>query len=61
MAQVTERAGVATLPLPPAIRRRRGLVFAFNYGETDWPIPVGGEPVLGIASVAPQSLVVWRH
>jgi beta-galactosidase len=59
---VVARAGIATTPLPAAVRfRRRGnFTFAFNYGDTPWQ-GQGGAPVLGTAPVGPQSLAVWRE
>jgi len=62
MALLCRKAGLRTVALPAEARlRRRGdLVFAFNYGETPWPAPFDGEPLLGTSSVAPRGFSVWR-
>jgi beta-galactosidase len=62
MALLCRKAGLPTIELPAEVRlRRRGdLTFAFNYGETPWPAPFAGEPVLGAQSVAPRGFAVWR-
>ncbi len=56
MALLCQKAGLSTIELPAEVRlRRRGdLVLAFNYGETPWPAPFGGEPLIGAQSVAPR-------
>jgi len=62
MELLCRKAGLSTIELPKGVRlRRRGdLTFAFNYAETSWPAPFGGEPLIGDASVAPRSFSVWR-
>jgi beta-galactosidase len=62
MRLVCRKAGLSTIELPAAVRlRRRGdFTFAFNYGETSWLAPFGGEPLVGDAYVAPRSFSVWR-
>ncbi|MDO6966593.1 beta-galactosidase [Rhizobium alvei] len=62
MALVTEKAGIATMPVPDFIRiRRRGpLSFAFNYGTEDWALPAGAEILLGEAVLKPQAVAIWR-
>ena len=62
MALLCRKAGLSTIELPAEVRlRRRGdLAFAFNYGETPWPAPFGGEPLIGAKSVAPRGFAVWR-
>ncbi len=62
MRLVCRKAGLPTIELPAAVRlRRRGdFTFAFNYGETSWRAPFGGEPLVGDACVAPRSFSVWR-
>jgi beta-galactosidase len=62
MRLVCRKAGLSTIELPAEVRlRRRGnLTFAFNYAETSWTAPFGGEPLIGEASVAPRSFSVWR-
>ena len=62
MALLCRKAGLSTMGLPAEVRlRRRGdLTFAFNYGETPWLAPFGGEPLIGTLSVAPRGFTVWR-
>jgi len=62
MRLVTKAAGLATTPLPEAIRlRRRGdLTFAFNYGTEPWTAPNFGKLLLGEQTMRPQSVAVWR-
>ncbi len=62
MALLGRKAGLPTIELPAEVRlRRRGdLAFAFNYGETPWQAPFGGEPLIGAKSVAPRGFAVWR-
>ena len=62
MGLLCRKAGLSTIELPEGVRlRRRGdLIFAFNYAETSWPAPFGGEPLIGDACVAPRSFSVWR-
>jgi beta-galactosidase len=62
MALLCRKAGLAAIELASEVRlRRRGdLTFAFNYGETPWLAPFGGEPLLGTLSVAPRGFTVWR-
>ena len=62
MGLLCRKAGLSTIELPEGVRlRRRGdLTFAFNYAETSWPAPFGGEPLIGDASVAPRSFSAWR-
>lgn len=61
LALAAERAGLTTFPVPDHIRlRRRGdLVFAFNYGTAEWPIPEGAQPVLGEALLKPYAVSAW--
>lgn len=63
MAYVAKQTKLAVTKLPPHIRlRRRGpLTFALNYGTKAWPVPKGVDIVLGKASVAPQSLTIWKQ
>ena len=63
MRLICREAGLLTVELPAEVRlRRRGdLTFAFNYGETSWPAPFGGEPLIGNACVAARSFSVWRR
>jgi beta-galactosidase len=63
MALLCRKAELRTIELPAEVRlRRRGdLVFAFNYGESPWPAPFGGEPLLGASSVPPRGFAVWRE
>ena len=62
MALLCRKAGLSTIELPAEVRlRRRGdLTFAFNYGETPWPAPFAGEPLVGAQTVAPRGFSVWR-
>ena len=62
MELLCRKAGLSTIELPEGVRlRRRGdLIFAFNYAETPWPAPFGGEPLIGEVCVAPRSFSVWR-
>jgi beta-galactosidase len=62
MALLCRKAGLSTIELPAEVRlRRRGdLTFAFNYGETPWPAPFGGEPLIGAPRVVPRGFSVWR-
>jgi beta-galactosidase len=62
MALLCRKAGLPTVELPAEVRlRRRGdLAFAFNYGESPWTAPFGGQPLLGASSVAPRGFSVWR-
>ena len=58
---VADKAGLATVALPEGVRLRRrgGLLFAFNYGVEPWPAPFAAAPILGDAVVAPRSYTVW--
>src|SRR6185437_8699237 len=49
MALLCRKAGLSTIELPVEVRlpRRGDLTFAFNYGETPWLAPLGGEPLIG--------------
>jgi beta-galactosidase len=62
MALMCRKAGLSTLALPEHVRlRRRGdLAFAFNYGETSWPAPFEGQPLIGKADVAPRGFSLWQ-
>ncbi len=62
MALVLDAAGLAKFEVPDHVRlRRRGnLVFAFNYGETDWQIPAGMRIVLGESNLRPHEVTVWQ-
>ncbi len=51
---------VSDLPEHIRIRRRGDLTFVFNYGETAWTCPDGGNAVLGSGTVAPQSVFIRR-
>ena len=61
MTLLCRKAGLSTIELPAEVRlRRRGdLTFAFNYGETPWPAPFSGEPLLGASGVVPRGFTVW--
>ena len=50
------KAGLSLIELPPHIRLRRrgGLLFAFNYGEESWSAPGG-------AVVQPQDIAILRQ
>ena len=63
MALLCRKAGLPTIELPAEVRlRRRGdLAFAFNYGDTPWPAPFTGEPVIGTQSVGARGFAVWRR
>ncbi len=63
MALLCRKAALPTIELPAEVRlRRRGdLTFAFNYGETPWPAPFSGSPLIGTQSVAPRGVTVWRN
>ena len=62
MALLCEKAGLATIELPTEVRLRRrgGLTFAFNYGQTPWRAPFSDEPLLGEPEVMPRNFTVWR-
>src|SRR5208337_3419632 len=62
MALLCRKAGLSAIDLPEEARlRRRGdLTFAFNYGETPWPAPFAGDPLIGARNVAPRGFSVWR-
>ena len=51
------------IELPPHIRLRRrgGLLFAFNYGEESWSMPGGFEPVVGNKIVPAQDIAIFRE
>ena len=59
---VAAKSGLDTLALPEGIRlRRRGdLLFAFNYGDKPWQLPVAGTLLLGSRDVEPQQVAVLR-
>ena len=59
---VCKKAKLKTQKLPPYIRlRKRGnLVFAFNYGTKNWPLPKGAKPILGQSVVKPQAIAIYR-
>ena len=59
---VCSKAGVTTLDLPAAIRLRRrgGLLFAFNYGDDAWRLPGDHAPLLGATSVTPQGVAIFE-
>jgi beta-galactosidase len=63
MRLTCRKAGLSTIELPAGVRlRRRGdLTFAFNYADTSWPAPLGDEPLIGDAIMAPRSFSVWRN
>jgi beta-galactosidase len=63
MSYVAQKAGVNVLGLPAHIRLRRrgGLVFAFNYGTAPWELPVAGELVLGSRQLLPQQVTILRE
>ncbi|WP_428394919.1 beta-galactosidase [Lichenicoccus sp.] len=64
MRHVLARAGLETIDLPAGVRLRRrgGLLFAFNYGPDSWapPSPPKGALLLGGTPVAPQDFACWR-
>ena len=64
MRHVLARAGLQATGLPPSVRLRRrgGLLFAFNYGPDPWapPSPPPGTLLLGGMPVAPQDVACWR-
>lgn len=57
------KAGLTVIELPPHIRLRRrgGLLFAFNYGEESWTVPVGNTTLLGNLTVPPQDIAILRE
>ena len=57
-----KKAKLKTQKLPPHIRlRKRGnLVFAFNYGTKNWPLPAKAKLLLGNKVLAPQSVAAWK-
>lgn len=56
------KAALPVMELPPAIRLRRrgGLLFAFNYGDTAWRVPGTHVALLGSNTVPPQGVAVLR-
>ncbi len=62
IAFATKRAGLKTCKLPEGVRiRRRGdLLFAFNYSEKSWKLPMAGHVVLGSRVLKPQQVTILR-
>jgi len=64
LESLCREAGVATqrLARDVRVRRRGGLVFAFNYADepTAAPAPQGADFVLGGAVIGPRDAVAWR-
>jgi beta-galactosidase len=60
MGLLTTKAGLRTLPLPDSIRlRRRGpLLFAFNYGDVAWTLPIAGKLLMGKQTLEPQQVTI---
>jgi beta-galactosidase len=60
MGLLTTKAGLRTLPLPESIRlRRRGpLLFAFNYGDVAWTLPIAGKLLMGKQTLEPQQVTI---
>ncbi|MFM2042429.1 MAG: hypothetical protein RLY86_1005 [Pseudomonadota bacterium] len=63
IAGLCEERGIHTLRLPDdlRLRRRGGLVFAFNYGQgpVTAPVPPGTRFLLGGSTIPPRDLAVW--
>ena len=62
LGDLFERSGIAVTQLPEHVRLRRlgHLVFAFNYGPTNWTIPTtAAEPILGTRTIGPGDLACW--
>lgn len=61
MAHLAGESGLSIAPVPDYIRlRRRGsVIFAFNYGDTDWAAPADGDFLIGGTTVAPQTVAAW--
>ena len=57
------KAGLATIDLPEGIRLRRrgGLLFAFNYGGEAWSFPGTHTAWFGKASVPPQGAAILKR
>ena len=60
MKLVASKAKLKTIPLPEGVRlRRRGkLLFAINYGNKPWRLPIKGKLLLGKRVLAPQDLAI---
>jgi beta-galactosidase len=56
------KAGLGVIELPPHIRLRRrgGLLFAFNYGEDGWTSPSAKKPLLGSSTIPPQGVAIFK-
>ena len=59
---LAEKAKLKTVNLPDyiRIRQRDDLTFAFNYGVTNWDLPVNAELVLGDRVLKPQAVAIWK-
>ena len=56
------KAGLSVIELPPHIRLRRrgGLLFAFNYGEQNWVLPYDEKSLLGSMIIPPQGVAIFK-
>nr|WP_321481487.1 beta-galactosidase [uncultured Cohaesibacter sp.] len=63
MLLVAKAAKLETTPLPDHVRVRRhaGLVFAFNYGSDDWPLPDDAVPLMGSKVLKAQDFAIWKN